>query len=94
MFKSRDMGRAIAVKRWTPTALECYKRGCVCEGCFYSDFFSATAQKCQMKAAVLELVRTIGTPNVELPQTINPYETTIYSRTGITSITIPDSVTS
>ena len=68
VFKSRDMGRAIAVKRWTPTALECYKRGCNCVGCFYSDFFSATAQKCQMKAAVLELVRTIGTPNVELPQ--------------------------
>ena len=64
------MGRAIAVKRWTPTALECYKRGCVCEGCFYSDFFSATAQKCQMKAAVLELVRTIGAPNVDLPQII------------------------
>ena len=37
-------------------------------GCFYSDFFSATAQKCQMKAAVLELVRTIGAPDVELPQ--------------------------
>ena len=53
MFKSRDMGRAIAVKRWTPTALECYKRGCNCEGCFYSDFFSATAQKCQMKTSVL-----------------------------------------
>ena len=70
MFKSRDMGRAIAVKRWTPTALECYKRGCVCEGCFYSDFFSATAQKCQMKAAVLELVRTIGAPAVEMPQII------------------------
>ncbi len=70
MFKSREMGRAIAVKRWTPTALECYKRGCNCVGCFYSDFFSATAQKCQMKAAVLELVRTIGTPNVELPQII------------------------
>ena len=35
MFKSRDMGRAIAVKRWTPTALECYTRGCVCDGCFY-----------------------------------------------------------
>ena len=34
------MGRAIAVKRWTPTALECYKRGCNCGGCFYSDFFS------------------------------------------------------
>lgn len=68
MFKSRDMGKAIAAKRWTPTALECYKRGCNCGGCFYSDFFSATAQKCQMKATVLELVRTIGTPNVELPQ--------------------------
>ena len=26
MFRSRDMGRAIAVRRWTPTALECYKR--------------------------------------------------------------------
>ena len=68
MFQSRDMRRAIAVKRSTPTALQCYKRGCVCEGCFYSDFFSETAQRCQMKAAVLELVRTIGTPNVELPQ--------------------------
>ena len=68
MFKSRDMGRAIAVKRWTLTALECHKRGCVFEGFFYSDFFSATAQRFQMKAAVLELVRTIGTPNVELPQ--------------------------
>ena len=47
MFKSRDMGRAIAVKRWTPTALECYKRGC------------------------LELVRTIGAPNVDIPQIID-----------------------
>ena len=70
MFNSRNMGKAIAVKRWTPTALECYKRGCVCDGCFYSDFFSATAQKCQMKAAVLELVRTIGAPNIETPQFI------------------------
>ena len=70
MFKSRDMGRAIAVKRWTPTALECYKRGCVCDGCFYSDFFSATAQRCQMKASVLELVRVLGKPDVELQQFI------------------------
>ena len=69
------MGRAIAVKRWTPTALECYKRGCNCGGCFYSDFFSATAQKCQMKATVLELVRTIGTPNVELPQILEQFST-------------------
>ena len=68
MLKSRDMGRAIAVRRWTQTALECYKRGCVCDGCFYKDFFSSATQRCQMKASVLELVRTIGTPNIELQQ--------------------------
>lgn len=70
LFRSRDMGRAVAVRRWTPTALECYKRGCNCEGCFYRDFFSGSSQKCQMKASVLELVRVIGTPNVELQQFI------------------------
>lgn len=70
MLRSRDMGRSIAVRRWTNTALECYKRGCVCEGCFYTDFFNGTSQKCQMKASVLELVRVIGTPNVELQQFI------------------------
>ena len=70
MFRSRDMGRAVAVRRWTPTALECYKRGCNCEGCFYRDFFSGSSQKCKMKASVLELVRVIGTPNVELQQFI------------------------
>ena len=70
LFRSRDMGRAVAVRRWTPTALECYKRGCNCEGCFYKDFFSGSSQKCQMKASVLELVRVIGTPSVELPQFI------------------------
>ncbi len=70
LFRSRDMGRAIAVRRWTPTALECYKRGCNCEGCFYSDFFKGTTQKCQMKASVLELVRVIGTPDIDMPQVI------------------------
>ena len=39
-------------------------------GCFYKDFFSGSSQKCQMKASVLELVRVIGTPNVELQQFI------------------------
>ena len=68
MFRSRDMGRAVAVRRWTTTAVECYKRGCNCEGWFYSDFFSGSSQKCQMKASVLELVRVIGTPDVDLPQ--------------------------
>lgn len=70
VLRSRDMGRAIAVRRWTNTALECYKRGCVCEGCFYTDFFNGTSQKCQMKASVLELVRVLGKPNVELQQVL------------------------
>ena len=70
MFRSRDMGRAVAVRRWTPTALECYKRGCNCGGCFYQEFFNGTTQKCQMKASVLELVRVIGTPELELQQVL------------------------
>ena len=65
------MGRAVAVRRWTATAVDCYKRGCNCEGCFYNDFFSGSHQKCQMKASVLELVRVIGAPDVDLPQVIN-----------------------
>jgi len=71
LFRSRDMGRAVAVRRWTPTATDCYKRGCNCEGCFYTDFFNGTTQKCQMKASVLELVRVIGTPEVELQQVLH-----------------------
>ena len=68
LLRSRDRGRAVAVRRWTATAIECYKRGCNCEGCFYKKFFSSSPQKCQMKASVLELVRVIGTPDVELQQ--------------------------
>ena len=70
VLRSRDMGRSIAVRRWTNTALECYKRGCVCEGCFYTDFFNGTSQRCQMKASVLELVRVLGKPNVEIQQVL------------------------
>ncbi len=68
------MGRAVAVRRWTATALDCYKRGCNCEGCYYKDFFSESSQKCQMKASVLELVRVIGTPNVEIQQFLTDEE--------------------
>ena len=71
VLRSRDMGRAVAVRRWTNTALECYKRGCVCDGCFYSDFFNGSSQKCQMKASVLELVRVLGKPDVELQQLLS-----------------------
>lgn len=61
-YKSRDMGKAVDIRRWTPTAKDCYARGCVCEGCFYSDFFESKNPICKMKAAVLELVRMIGIP--------------------------------
>lgn len=61
-MRSRDFGRAVAVRRWTTTAKDCYMRGCVCEGCFYETFFAGTRQKCQMKASVVELVRVLGKP--------------------------------
>ena len=48
-------------KRWTRSAVDCYKRGGVCEGCFYDGFFSV-GFKCQMKKAVLTLVRNVGAP--------------------------------
>ncbi|MFI3300281.1 MAG: hypothetical protein R3Y28_02555 [Candidatus Gastranaerophilales bacterium] len=70
MFRSRDLGKTVAVRRWTPTAIECYKRACKCEDCFYKEFFSEESQKCMMKASVLELVRVLGAPNVELQQFI------------------------
>ena len=52
---------------WTKSAVDCYKRGCRCEGCFYNTFFTQSSddyvvRKCQMKKAVLELVREHGTP--------------------------------
>ena len=69
-YKSSGMGKYSAIRRWTETAVECYKRGCNCRGCFYENFFSKPKygenepkQKCQMKATVLELVRTLGTPD-------------------------------
>jgi len=70
VLKNRDLGRAASVRRWTQTAIDCYKRGCVCSGCFYYDFFKDSPQKCQMKATVLELVRVLGRPNIEPAQSI------------------------
>lgn len=50
-------------KRWTPAAIDCYKRFCKCKGCFYEDYF--TKSKCQMKYTVLELVKKLGVPEGE-----------------------------
>ena len=49
-------------QRWTLSAIECYKRGCVCDGCFYQYFFKGPNRKCQMKGSVIELVKEFGIP--------------------------------
>lgn len=48
--------------RWTRSAIECYLRGCNCEGCIYKKFFDNSTFKCQMKAAVIQLVTQFGAP--------------------------------
>ena len=57
-------------KRWTDTAIECYLRGCICEGCLMKYFFDNAAEekykpKCQMKRAVIQLVKNYGSPSEE-----------------------------
>ena len=53
----------ITVRRWTESAIDCYKRGCVCEGCpIYEQYFKGSKRRCQMKAAVIESVRLFGAP--------------------------------
>jgi hypothetical protein len=69
VIRSRDLGRVASVRRWTKAAVDCYQRGCVCQGCYYSDFFRGSPQRCQMKATVLELVRVLG-----IPQNLEPKE--------------------
>lgn len=66
MLKSREYVKpGTSFRRWTQTSIDCYKRGCVCSGCFYSDFFKGSPQKCQMKSTILELVRVLGKPDIE-----------------------------
>ncbi len=50
------------IRRWTKTAIECFKRGCICEGCYYNTFFSDKTQHCHMKEAVIETVKVLGSP--------------------------------
>lgn len=55
-----DIGKFGSIQRWTPSAVECYQRGCICSNCPIQEFIKS--QKCQMKAAVLELVKIHGIP--------------------------------
>ena len=56
--------------RWTQGAVECYSRGCVCEGC---ETFELISKKCQMKKAVIQLVASYGKPSDdwEIPNNFN-----------------------
>jgi hypothetical protein len=46
-------------KRWTKGSIDCYDRHCICDGCFYNEFFNG---KCKMKKTVIEMVRVLGKP--------------------------------
>ena len=54
------LGKFISLPFWTEEAVRCYERGCVCsEEC---DVFRIMGRNCNMKACVLESVKTLGNP--------------------------------
>jgi len=59
---SNNINKFANARRWTFGAIECFKRGCNCSGCFYKEFFRETNQKCRMKSSVLYLSRKFGNP--------------------------------
>lgn len=60
-----NLGKTTHQRRWTNTAIECYLRGCVCNGCLLNDLiFKDSLNNCHMKATVLELVRVLGRPAI------------------------------
>jgi len=53
-------------KKWTQSAIDCYKIGCRCSKCnLFKVFFSKRNYKCRMKEVVIELVRQVGVPEEE-----------------------------
>lgn len=48
-------------RRWSPGAIDCYNRGCNCNGCLTDQIME---QRCRMKYAVIELVKTLGPPKI------------------------------
>ena len=61
-------------RSWTRGAVECYERGCVCQGCL---LYEQLGKKCQMKRSVFELVRKFGAPNAKKKQSFSDYEQNI-----------------
>ena len=59
-----DLGvYAESVVNWTVAALDCYKLRCNCSKCAVKPLIKS--QPCQMKAIVIELIRTVGYPKEE-----------------------------
>ena len=46
------------MRRWTDSAIECYKRGCRCSGCTIKQIYP----QCRMKNSVIQLVAKFGKP--------------------------------
>lgn len=46
------------LSNWSRSSIECWLRGCVCEGCYYQELDS----KCKCKETVIELVKRHGKP--------------------------------
>lgn len=55
---------------WTQAAKDCYARGCNCRGCLMKDLETG----CNMKRAVIELVKKFGAPKEEEESFFTPYE--------------------
>ena len=65
------LGICAETTRWTQIARFCYQRGCNCHDCYYAKFSKSgwRNNKCNVKACVLELVRTKGlAKNIDTPQ--------------------------
>lgn len=51
----------INIRRWTRSAMECYIRGCNCNGCPINELYcKLNGWTCEMKAAVLATVQKLG----------------------------------
>ncbi|MEI8128002.1 MAG: hypothetical protein WCG95_00160 [bacterium] len=51
--------KTTAQVKWTQSAIECYQIGCICSNCSMNEIIG---DRCRMKGAVIELVKTIGIP--------------------------------
>ena len=50
---------ATALRKWTASAIYCYKIGCNCSKCYIPDIMET---HCMMKFCVIELVKKFGKP--------------------------------